>query len=90
MLWRRHVMHIHSPFIRPVLEITFCCLVFTVAMQTLLQEKSMSFAAAKQRLLLANKKKSKSLLHYSKFLKNANFDLVTKYILRDTNKQRFH
>jgi len=32
----------------------------------------------------------KSLLHFSKFLVNANFDLITEYILRKKNKQHFH
>jgi len=31
----------------------------------------------------------KSLLHFSKFLVNANFNLITNYILRETNKQHF-
>jgi len=31
----------------------------------------------------------KSLLHFSKFLVNANFDLLAKYILRKRNKYRF-
>jgi len=31
----------------------------------------------------------KSLLHFCKFLTNANFDLVTSYILREINKLHF-
>jgi len=35
--------------------------------------------------LLLRSRKLKSLLHFSKFLVNANFDFVTNYILREIN-----
>jgi len=75
-----HVMHIHSPSDRLVLTIKCCCLLHRCS-QCAPTEKINTLVCRCKACCLQSKK-SNSMLHFSKFHVNPNFNLKTNCIFR--------